>query len=94
MATLSFDNPVFATYAIAAALMILLGIVTAWITVVQMMRVKGGFRAPEDLKRTPLNPAPAPEQTAPNEPVERYRRIMQNHLENLPSFASSGCSWC
>jgi len=90
MESLSFDNPVFATYAVSAALMILLGIATAWITVIQMMRVKGGFRAPEDMKKTPLNPDPKPDQTAPNEPVERYRRIMQNHLENLPFFCIIG----
>ena len=90
MELLSFDNPVFATYAVSAALMILLGIATAWITVIQMMRVKGGFRAPEDMKKTPLNPDPKPDQTAPNEPVERFRRIMQNHLENLPFFCLIG----
>jgi glutathione S-transferase len=90
MESLSLENPVFATYAVSAALMILLGIATAWITVIQMMRVKGGFRAPEDMKKTPLNPAPSPDQTAPNEPVERYRRIMQNHLENIPFFCIIG----
>lgn len=90
MGALSFDNPVFATYAISAALMILLGVVTAWITVIQMLRVKGGFRAPEDMKKTPLNPEPRPDQTEANEAVERFRRIMQNHLENLPFFCIVG----
>ena len=90
MDTLRLDNPIFATYAVSAALMILLGIATAWITVIQMMRVKGGFRAPEDMKKTPLNPSPRPDQTAPNEPVDRFRRIMQNHLENLPFFCIIG----
>jgi glutathione S-transferase len=90
MVQLSFDNPVFATYAVSAALMILLGIATAWITVIQMVRFKGGFRAPEDLKKTPLNANPQPDQTALKEPVERYRRIMQNHLENLPFFLVIG----
>lgn len=90
MDKLSFENPVFATFAVVAALMILLGIATAWITVIQMMRVKGGFRAPEDIKKTPLNPSPNLEQTAPNESVERYRRIMQNHLENFPFFLIIG----
>jgi len=90
MELLSFDNPVFAIYAVSAALMILLGIATAWITVIQMMRVKGGFRAPEDMKKTPLNPDPKPDQTAPDERVERFRRIMQNHLENLPFFCIVG----
>lgn len=90
MNALSLDNPVFATYLVATASMILLGVSTAWIIVIQMMRVKGGFRAPEDLKKTPLNPDPKGEQTAPNESVERFRRIMQNHLENLPFFCIIG----
>lgn len=90
MGRLNFDNPVFAAYATAAALMILLAVLTAWITVVQMMRVKGGFRAPEDLKKTPLNPEPNAHQRDPVEAVERYRRIMQNHLENIPFFCLAG----
>lgn len=90
MEQLSFDKPVFATYAVSAAMMVLLGIATAWITVIQMVRYKGGFRAPEDLKKTPLNPHPMPNQTLLNEPVERFRRIMQNHLENLPFFLVIG----
>lgn len=90
MDKLNFDNPVFAAYAVSASLMILLGVATAWITVIQMMRYKGGFRAPEDMKRTPLNLDPKPDQTEQKEPVERYRRIMQNHLENLPFFLVIG----
>ena len=90
MEKLSFENPVFAAYAVSAALMALLAIATAWITVIQMMRVKGGFRAPEDMRKTPLNPEPNANQTAPNEAVDRYRRIMQNHLENLPFFIVIG----
>lgn len=90
MEMLSLNNPVFATYAVSASLMILLGIATAWITVIQMMRVKGGFRAPEDMRKTLLNREPKADQTAPNEQVERYRRIMQNHLENLPFFCIIG----
>jgi glutathione S-transferase len=87
---LDLTNPVFAAYAVSAGSMVLLVVATAWITVIQMMRHKGGFRAPEDLKKTPLNPAPDPGQTAPLEPVERYRRIMQNHLENVPLFLVMG----
>ena len=90
MDLLSFDNPVFATYAVAAALMVLLGISAAWITVIQMIRVKGGFRAPEDLKKTPLNPEPNEHQRDIAEPVDRWRRIMQNHLESLPFFCIIG----
>jgi glutathione S-transferase len=55
-----------------------------------MMKVKGGFRSPEDLKRTPLNPAPNPAQTQPNEYVDRIRRIQLNDLENVPFFLAAG----
>ncbi|HSF78881.1 MAG TPA: MAPEG family protein [Steroidobacteraceae bacterium] len=90
MGRLTFDNPVFATYASAASLMILLVVATAWITVVQMLRYKSGFRAPEDLKKTLVNPTPNPNQNEPNEHVERWRRIMLNHLENIPFFLVIG----
>ncbi len=90
MERLSLGEPVFATYAIAASLMILYASAVAWLTVWRMMREKGGFRAPEDLRRTPLNPAPDPAQLAPNERVERIRRIQLNHLENLPFFLVAG----
>ena len=87
---LSFDDPLFAAYAVAAGLMILLAVATSWLTVWRMMREKGGFRAPEDLRRTALNPAPDPAQLEPNERVERIRRIQLNHLENLPFFLVAG----
>ena len=51
---------------------------------------KGGYRSPEDLKKTPLNPFPDPAQLAPNERVERIRRIQMNDLENLPFFLVAG----
>lgn len=90
MDLLTYQNPVFATYALTAAAMILLVLVTAWLTVLRMMGEKGGYRAPEDLRRTPLNPNPDPSQIAPNERVERPRRIMANHLENIPFFLVAG----
>lgn len=90
MDLLSYQNPVFATYVIAAASMILLVVFTAWLTVVRMLTEKGGFRAPEDLRKTLVNPDPNPDQTAPNERVERVRRIMANHLENIPLFLVAG----
>lgn len=86
----SLQNPLFATYVIAATLMILKAVSMSWLTVVRMMRVKGGYRAPEDLKKTPLNPEPDPSQLELNEPVERIRRIQMNDLENLPFFLASG----
>lgn len=90
MDTLSLQNPVFATYVIAATIMILKAVAMSWLTVVRMMQENAGFRAPEDLKKTPLNPNPNPQQTAPNERVERIRRIQQNDLENLPFFLVAG----
>ena len=53
----SLQNPVFTTYVIAATIMILKGVSMSWLTVFQMMQVKGGFRFPEDIKKTRLNPA-------------------------------------
>jgi glutathione S-transferase len=65
--TLSFSDPVFATYAVAATLMILKAVAMSWLTVIRMMRAKGGFRSPEDLRKTPLNPDPRPAQIGPND---------------------------
>ncbi len=90
MVLLSLQNPVFATHVIAAALMILKAVGMSWLTVVRMMQVKGGYRSPEDLRRTPLNPDPDPRQLEPDERVERVRRIQQNDLENLPFFLVAG----
>jgi glutathione S-transferase len=87
---LSLQNPLFATYAIAATLMILKAVSMSWLTVMRMMQEKGGFRSPEDLRKTPLNPAPDPKQLEPNERVERIRRIHLNDLENLPFFLVAG----
>jgi glutathione S-transferase len=70
--------------------MILKGVSMSWLTVVRMMQAKGGFRSPEDVRRTPLNPNPNPSQLQPNEQVERIRRIQMNDLENLPYFMAAG----
>jgi glutathione S-transferase len=90
MTDLSLQNPVFAAYTIAATLMILKAVSMSWLTVVRMMQVKGGYRAPEDLKKTLINPAPNPKQLEPDERVERIRRIQLNDLENLPFFLVAG----
>ena len=90
MIDLSLENPLFATYAVAASLMILKVVAMSWLTVARMMQANGGFRSPEDLKKTPLNPNPDPKQLAPNEPVERVRRIQLNDLENIPFFLVAG----
>jgi glutathione S-transferase len=87
---LSLQNPLFTTYIIAASVMILKAVTMSWLTVVRMMQVRGGFRSPEDIRKTMLNPNPSAEQLAPNEYVDRIRRIQQNDLENLPFFLVSG----
>jgi glutathione S-transferase len=90
MERISLQDPVFATYAVAATIMILKAVAMSWLTVVRMMQAKGGFRSPEDIRKTPLNPDPNPAQLAPNDRVERIRRIQMNDLENLPYFLVVG----
>jgi glutathione S-transferase len=90
MEQFSFANPVFATYAIAAAIMVLKGVAMSWLTVVRMTTENAGFRNPEDGRKTPLNPKPHDQQLLPNERVERIRRIQMNDLENLPYFLVAG----
>jgi len=87
---IDLHDPLFATYAIAAALMILKAVSMSWLTVVRMVQVNGGFRSPEDVKKTPMNRRPYASQLAPNEKVERIRRIQLNDLENLPFFLAAG----
>src|SRR4051812_5311443 len=86
----ALNNHVFATYVAAASIMILKAQLMPWLTVWRMMRTNGGFRSPEDLRRTPLNPDPDPRQLEPNERVERVRRIQQNDLESIPYFLVVG----
>jgi glutathione S-transferase len=87
---LSLQNPVFATYALAASIMLLKLLLQPWMTVARMMQVRGGFRSPEDTKKSPLNPNPDPSQIAPNEYVERSRRLNLNDLESIPAFLAAG----
>ena len=90
MDRLSFQNPLFNAYAIAATIMILKAVMMSWLTVARMMQVNGGFRSPEDIRKTLLNREPSPKQLEPNEYVERVRRIQSNDLENLPFFLVAG----
>jgi uncharacterized MAPEG superfamily protein len=89
-ALLSLENPVFHTYLVAAAIMILKLMLQPWITVQRMMKVRAGFRSPEDAKRSPLNPEPAAGQLEVNEYVDRSRRINLNDLESIPGFLAAG----
>ncbi len=90
MDKLNLRDPVFATYVIAASIMILKAVSMSWLTVLRMTQEKGGFRSPEDIRKTRLNPTPNPKQLEPNERVERIRRILLNDVENLPFFLVSG----
>jgi glutathione S-transferase len=59
-------------------------------TVVRMMKAGGGFRSPEDLKKTPLNRNPQPAQLEVDEYVDRSRRLNLNDLESIPGFLVAG----
>lgn len=87
---LTLENPVFQTYMIAAGMMILKLMLQPWMTVARMLKVKGGFRSPEDLKKTSLNPEPDPSQLEVNEYVDRSRRLNLNDLESIPGFLAAG----
>lgn len=90
MELLSLENPVFVTYAIASALMVLKVMGQGWMTVVRMMKTSSGFASPEDLRKTSLNPNPSPEQLDLNDYVDRSRRMHRNDLENIPGFWMAG----
>ncbi|GAA3534139.1 MAPEG family protein [Zobellella aerophila] len=87
---LSLDNPVYFAYVLAASIMLLKLMLQPWITVFRMMKVRGGFRSPEDAKKSPLNPNPVPGQLDPSEYVERSRRMNLNDLESIPAFLVAG----
>lgn len=89
-AVLSFENPVFQTYVIAASIMILKLMLQPWMTVVRMTKARGGYRSPEDAKKSPLNPEPNPKQLEVNEYVDRSRRLNLNDLESIPGFLAAG----
>ena len=88
--TLSLQNPVFWTYALASSIMLLKLLLQPWMTVARMLKIGGGFRNPEDAKKSPANPKPRPGQLEPNEYVERSRRLNQNDLESIPAFLVAG----
>ena len=90
MTPLSTDNPVFVTYAIAAALMVLKIMGQGWMTVYRMMKSNSGLASPEDVQRGMLNKSPHPDQLAVNEYVDRSRRMHRNDLENIPAFLAVG----
>jgi uncharacterized MAPEG superfamily protein len=90
MSLLTMENPVFAAYAVAAALMILKLMAQGWVTVALMMRTDAGLLNPEDLRPGAANRNPRPEQLEPQPDVERSRRMQRNDLENVPAFLAAG----
>ena len=90
MVFLSVENPVFVTYMITAAIMILKLMGQGWVTVFRMIKSDAGLLNPEDLQAGPANRNPRPEQLDLNEYVERSRRMQRNDLENIPAFLACG----
>jgi len=84
------ENPVFVTYMITAAIMVLKIMGQGWITVYRMLKSNSGLASPEDLQVGLINRAPSPEQLEINDYVDRSRRIHRNDLENIPAFLACG----
>jgi glutathione S-transferase len=87
---MNLKDPVLQTYVIAASWMCLKMMLQAWMTIYRMIKVNGGFLHPEDIKKTPMNPNPSPDQLTPNPDVERSRSMQRNDVENIPVFLVSG----
>ena len=94
MNLLTFDNPVFRYYAIAAALMIVKMMSQGWITIFRMITVKGGYRYPEDAQRSPpiliqarSNCCPTNMSSVPDACTETTSRIF--HFSSSPGYFTS-----
>jgi len=90
MNLLTLDNPVFETFAIAAALMVLKLMGQGWMTVYRMLKSNSGLASPEDVQTGLLNKNPIPTQLDINDYVDRSRRMHRNDLENIPGFWAAG----
>ena len=90
MSLLTMDNPVFVTYAIAAAIMILKLMGQGWMTVFRMLKIDAGWATPEDMRGGLINRNPRPGQLDRNDYVDRSRRMHRNDLENIPAFLACG----
>ena len=90
MTLLIFDNPVFATYIITAAILVLKVMGQGWMTVFRMLKSKSGLASPEDLQKGLFNNSPDPAQLEINDYVDRSRRMHRNDLENIPAFWAVG----
>ncbi|MCB1671055.1 MAG: MAPEG family protein [Gammaproteobacteria bacterium] len=87
---LNLQNPLFQVYLTTASLMLLKLMLQPWMTVARMLKVSAGFRSPEDIKKSPINPNPVASQLEVNEYVERSRRMNLNDLESIPAFLVAG----
>jgi glutathione S-transferase len=90
MTALTMENPIFATYVIASAIMILKLMGQGWMTVYRMLKISGGWASPEDLRPGMINRNPRDEQLESNDYVDRSRRMHRNDLENIPAFLACG----
>jgi len=90
MLLLTTENPVFVTYMIAGALMILKIMGQGWMTVYRMLKSDSGLVNPEDLRMGLINKNPRPDQLEVNDYVDRSRRMHRNDLENIPAFLACG----
>jgi uncharacterized MAPEG superfamily protein len=82
MIALTMENPVFVTYMITAAIMILKIMGQGWMTVYRMLKSDSGLVSPEDIQVGIINRNPRSEQLELND----YR----NDLENIPAFLACG----
>ena len=90
MEQLTLENPVFVSYAIASALLVLKIMGQGWMTVHRMLKINAGWASPEDLRKGMINKAPDPTQLEVNDYVDRSRRLHRNDLENIPAFWVAG----
>ena len=86
----STENPVFVTYMIAGAIMILKIMGQGWMTVYRMLKSNSGLASPEDLQVGLINKNPQPGQLEINDYVDRSRRMHRNDMENIPAFLACG----
>ena len=87
---LTMENPVFVTYMIASAIMVLKLMGQGWMTVYRMLKSDAGLASPEDLRPGLINRNPRPDQLELNDYVDRSRRMHRNDLENIPAFLACG----
>jgi hypothetical protein len=83
MAALTMENPVFVTYMIASAIMVLKLMGQGWMTVYRMLISDSGMASPEDLRPGLINRNPRPDQLDINDYVDRSRRM---HRAAGPSY--------